>query len=112
MILHLCGEIRLSDHPYPEDCTRFDIRHGKAHQHGAGPARLAETALLVEAIAELAEDFNRGRGRFASQTECPACGVELTIYPTEDGSGIAGVVSRTEPKHIQDMEGEHFAVTQ
>jgi hypothetical protein len=69
MILHLSGELRLSGWDYPQDLTRFDIRNGKAMQHGASPERLAETAPLIEAIAGLVRDFNMGRGRFAPATE-------------------------------------------
>ena len=58
MIRFVSGEIRLSDWDYPQDITHFDIRNGRAEQHGAGPERLAATAGLVEAIAGLVREFN------------------------------------------------------
>ena len=84
MILHIEGVISIDGWQYPQRETRFSITAGKVHQMGAGPARLAATAPLVEAIAELVTDWNAGRGRFAPEPES---------------------------EHIQDMEGEHFAVT-
>ena len=64
MIRFVSGEIRIDGFDYPQDTTRFHISaDGRTEHHGAGPARLAATAGLVEAIAGLVRDYNKAASK-------------------------------------------------